>query len=377
MGRPARPGRGREDDPQRHARRRVARAVLAGSARRRRAEPSEHLSHLRDWRGRRGPVHCDGAAWWRIARRTAPARRAAGAGGGAGRAWRSCRARGRARARLAPPRSQAVERLPHAPRRQAAGLRAGRRRGDGHRAHPADAHVAGRRPRHTRLHGARADPRPAGGRAKRPVRTRRDALRDALRRVPVPRDHARGNPRARPVGACAGAERIASRNRDRPGDPACARARARRALCERDRDGSGPPRRAAVLRLARHAGRHGHPAADRPAVPAVAGGPGHRLPRLRPGGCDQRVARRPGRARRALESHGCPLHGRHSGSCADRRRGRRGSRDEWNSPAGGGEDPGQRAAARRARRHADLDAHAAGGADRSLRSAGRSVTPDR
>ena len=113
------------------------------------------------------------------------------------------------------------------------------------------------------------------------------------------------------------------------------------------------------------------------AVPAAAGGPGHRLPRLRPGGRDQRVARRAGRARRPLESHGCPLHGRHSGSCADRRRGRRRSRDEWNSPAGRGADPGQRAAARRARRHTDLDPHAAGRADRPLRGAGRFVTPDR
>ena len=99
--------------------------LLAGSARRGERQSSEHLPDLRDRRRHRRALHRDGAARGRAALR-APAARAVERGrGGAGRP-RDARGPGRApRPRHRPSRSEAVERVPHAARREAARLRPG------------------------------------------------------------------------------------------------------------------------------------------------------------------------------------------------------------------------------------------------------------
>ena len=103
------------------ARKRFWREARAAAAR----QPSERLPDLRDRRGGRRALHRHGAARGRVALRAAAARRAQRLGGVAHRPRHAGRAVGAARARHRAPRPQAVQRVPHAPRREAARLRPG------------------------------------------------------------------------------------------------------------------------------------------------------------------------------------------------------------------------------------------------------------
>ncbi len=303
------------------------------------AEPPQHRGGLRPPGGRRPafPGHGAGTGGGSGRAPEAPAPVAGAdvaphAAGGAG-------ARGGARERRRPPRSQAGQHPAHRRRQgQGAGLRPGQgvRSGDARSAgRPravADAHLGGNRrgddPGHRRLHEPGAGGRPAGRQALRHLVVRRRALRDAGGRAAVPRRdrvahagrRAAGRDRLGQAPRDAAAQRAPpARALPRP-RPAAAAARHRRgARGARRRPGghpgagrgadSGRARHATPSALAGGRGRrpHRHPEPD-PASPAgrahaARGGPVHHQDRR-----DQRGAtgRRPGRrpvARRPFHRH--------------------------------------------------------------------------
>ena len=163
---------------------------------------------------------------------------------GADRPRHAGRALGAARPRHRPPRSQAVERVPHATRRQAARLRPGAARagavdqlGDG-----PDAHRAGHG--HAALHGARTDSGRRRRRAQRSVRGGRHPVRDARGAPGVRRPHGRRGPARHAQRTAAGAQRLACRGRRGPRDPPGAGQAAGGTAGVSRRDGRGAARRA-------------------------------------------------------------------------------------------------------------------------------------
>ena len=202
-------------------------------------------------------------------------------------------ARGAAQPRHRPPRPQAVERLPHAPRREAAGLRprppAGGAAQDGRHPHPARHHR-----RHAALHAAGT----MGGRGVRsrlgPVRRRRDPVRDARGQAGVPGSTIievyRAVAMAQPPALSGGPEVVAADRiiqlalAKRPGDrypDAAAMAREVRAAWALIDTGASPQ-------------GAGDDPADRAAVPGAATRSRDRLPGVQPAGGDHRLAVGPG-----------------------------------------------------------------------------------
>ena len=188
------------------------------------------------------------------------------------------------RPRHHPPRSQAVERLRHAARRQAARLRPGpsrvRGRGsDGHRDY------AGRdADRHAALHGAGAGQRRGRRRARRPVRRRRHPVRDAGRT----RRRSAGRSiidvmRATTERSAAGARRIAGRRRDRSRDPAGAGQAGGRPVRVGGRDGGGAAGRCRARHRVDDRARTDDDAAGGAAFPDSASRRRDRLPGVQPG----------------------------------------------------------------------------------------------
>ena len=144
-----------------------------------------------------------------------------------------------------PPGPQALERLPHRPRRAASRLRprssaARRDRARPRRRQQRRPHEPGPPDRLAPLHGPRADPRPRGGRAHRRLRRRSGPLRGP-RRPPRLRGHdARRGPdrdAARRPPAARGRRGVV-----RSGGPAGAGQGPRRSLPVRRGDGGGPAR---------------------------------------------------------------------------------------------------------------------------------------
>ena len=185
--------------------------LLARGPRRRQRQPSQRLPDLRDRRRQRAALHRDGAARGRGVVRPPAARCAGPRRGHAHRPRHAVGSLRAARRRHRPSRSQAVERVPDRPRREAARLRPGASRAGGsvqHRhGHGSDPRRRDRR--HAALHGAGADQRRDRGLAQRPLRGRRDPLRDARGPAGVRRPIDRGDPARDAVRAAAGAHRIA------------------------------------------------------------------------------------------------------------------------------------------------------------------------
>ena len=326
------------------ARKRFWREARAGGER----QSSEHLPDLRDRRGRRRAVHRDGAAGGRDAGRAPAAGTAERVAGGAGRPRDAGRARGPARSRHRPPRSQAVERVPDPARREAARLRPGAAPARSEVAQPATANLTrtGVAGRHAALHGARA------GAPARRLDARSDLfaagaiLFEMLAGRPAfgGRNGRRGlhatlyeqPPALTGPPAVAAVDRVIRRAlAKRPGDrPASAEAMAEELRAVAWRRGDDMP---AVAQRA-HASRGA-------AVPRAASRSRDGLPGLQPARRDRDVAVRHRLADRALER----------GRGAIRRRGARSQ-----GPGGGGR--------RRPRRHGTLlrsgDAAAGGGAAR-------------
>ena len=205
--------------------------------------------------------------------------------GGAHRPRGARRARGPPRARHRAPRSQALERLSHPARREAARLRPGpaRRRARHRERHlPDRPHPAGRDRGHAALHGPGAGHRRGGGCPHRPLCLRRHPLRDAGGAARVRRQDRGGGALRHPARAAAGALGLARGGGRGPGHPPGAGQGAEGPLPHGRGHGGRPPGDPPGRR---HRRRRAGPGPHPPRGPALPGAPArsrYRLPGLQP-----------------------------------------------------------------------------------------------